>query len=141
MWQKFARGDQQLETVLLDSNVVIAFLDPKNDNHKTAFQATYGQDRRFVISVFSVIECLVNAYSKDYEYAINYELSIRTLIKERLDINNQIAIKSAELVGKKIALLGDAIIWATAEFHGLVLWTLDRRLANKSPNIRYLLES
>ena len=82
---------------------------------------------------------MVNAYSQDYEYAISYELSMRTLIKDRLDINNQIAIKTSELVGKKIALLGDAIIWATAEFHGLIMWTLDRRLANKSPNIRYLL--
>jgi len=139
LWPQFARGDQQLETILLDTNVVIAFLDPKNENHNAAYQATQGQDRKFAISVFSVIECLVNVYSKDYEYAITYELSMRTLIKDRLDINNQIALKSAELVGKKIALLGDAIIWATAEFHGLVLWTLDRRLANKSPNIRYLI--
>ena len=139
MWPQFARGDQQLETILLDTNVVIAFLDPNNDNHQAARQATEGQDRKYVISVFSVIECLVNAYSHDYEYAIAYELSMRTLIKDRLDINNQIAIKTSELVGRKIALLGDAIIWATAEFHGLVLWTLDRRLANKSPNIRYLL--
>jgi predicted nucleic acid-binding protein len=57
-----------------------------------------------------------------------------------VDLTQNIARKSAQLLAHENIGFADSIVWATAETQGIVLWTLDRRLANKSTNIRYLLE-
>ena len=82
-------------------------------------------------------ECLVEAFRHGYEYAISSLLRIRDLVVKVLD--ESIAILAAKIGAERTLHLADSIILATAEYHGLPLWTLDRRLANKSPNIRYLL--
>ena len=128
-----------MESILLDSNVLIAFFDSTHINHSVVKAAIPRSQIRFAITTASVIECLIRAYERGYEFAIEYEITFRELISERLDLTNSIALNAAQLLSKYRVSFVDAIIWATAEFHGLTLWTLDRRLANKSPNIRYLL--
>jgi predicted nucleic acid-binding protein len=66
----------------------------------------------------------------------NVLIAFSDLISERLDLTNPIDLQAAQLLGKYRISFVDAIIWATAEFHRLVLWTLDRRLANKSRSSR-----
>ncbi|CAB4542289.1 unannotated protein [freshwater metagenome] len=130
-----------MESILVDSNVLIAFFDSTHINHAVVKKSIPRTQIQFAISTASVIECLIRAYDRGYEFAIEYEITFRELISERLDLTNPIALQAAQLLSKYRISFVDAIIWATAEFHGLVLWTLDRRLANKSPNIRYLLEA
>ena len=128
-----------MESILVDSNVLIAFFDSRHVNHEIVRAAIPKTQIQFAISTASVIECLIRAYEKGYEFAMEYELTFKQLISERLDLTNSIALKSAQLLSVHQISFVDAIIWATAEFHGLILWTLDKRLANKSTNIRYLL--
>ena len=130
-----------MEAILIDSNVLIAFFDSTHINHLVVKASIPRRQVQFLITTASVIECLIRAYERGYEFAIEYEWNFRELISERLDLTNPIAMKAAQLLSENRISFVDAIIWASAEFHQLTLWTLDRRLANKSPNIRYLLES
>ena len=67
-----------METVLLDTNVIIAYLDSTHDHHQIARNRIESNPRKFVMSVFSTIECLVMKFSDGYEHAVAFELDIST---------------------------------------------------------------
>ena len=126
--------------ILLDSNIVIAFIEDKNMHHLLVSTSLIENDHEYQISALSMSECLVEAFRQGYEYAISCLLRIRDLVVQVLDLNESIAIFAARIGAERTLHLADSIILATAEYHGLPLWTLDRRLANKSPNIGCKLE-
>lgn len=128
-----------MATILIDSNILIAYLNNNHVNHSEVKNAINFENSKFLLTTTSLIECLVKAYEQGYEFAMNYELTFWQLIHSTVDLTQNIARKSAEILAFQNVSFADAIIWATAEFHGLILWTLDKRLANKSTNIRYLL--
>ena len=125
--------------ILLDSNVVIAFMEDENSNHKSASLLLIDNENEFSISSLSMTECLIAAYRKGYEYALSSILRIQDLVVGILDLTSPIAILAAKLGAEKNLLLADLVILATARYHQLQLWTFDRRLANKSRRITYLL--
>ena len=130
-----------MEQILIDTNILIAFLDIEHVNHELVHAELRLHSSRILMATTSFIECLVKAYEKGYEFAFNYELTFWKLVHSTVDLTQNIARKSAQLLAHENIGFADSIVWATAETQGLVLWTLDRRLANKSPNIRYLLDA
>ena len=126
--------------ILLDSNVVIAFMEDQNMHHSTALAFLVDGDHEFHISALTMSECLVEAFRRGYEYAISCIYQIRNLVVKVLDLDELISISAARIGAERDVHLADSIILATAEFQGIPLWTFDKRLANKSPNIRYLLQ-
>jgi len=128
-----------LEPILLDSNVVIAYLDAEHIFHDLVRKLVDFKAHTFAISVFSMIECLVRKFSEGFEFAIQFELDLQTLIKDRLPLNSDVAFRAAEILGASDAHIGDAIILATSEYYEMTLWTLDRRFARRSLGVRDLL--
>lgn len=126
--------------ILLDSNVVIAYLEPENDNHLVATRALLESTNTYYLTSISIAECLIITFRAGYEFAIESFWKIRELITLVISYTEHLAIQTARIGAEKNLKLADAAILATADAYSIKLWTFDRRLANKSPNIRYLLE-
>ena len=58
---------------------------------------------------------------------------IRTLIDRIYDVDEEVAFKAAEIRATKKVLAPDAFISATAQVHGLTLWTYDASLSRATP--------
>ena len=128
-----------MKPILLDSNILIAYLDIEHIHHKLVAQRIDESKAVFSLSTISISECLVRAYEFDFEYVVAYQLSFDEIVSIYFDLDQAIAFNLAEIKSRNSVDLGDAIIWATADLNKLELWTLDRRLANKYKNSRYLL--
>ena len=126
--------------ILLDSNVVIAFLEPENENHEASRSALLDTENIYHLSSLSIAECLIVAFRAGYEFAIQSLLRIKQLVAAILVLSEEIAISAAQFGAELNVQLADAVILATADFHDLDLWTFDKRLSRKGPRIRYLLE-
>ena len=127
--------------ILLDSNVVIAYLEPENENHEISTAALLESENHYFLASLSIAECLLIAFREGYEFAIEALHKIKLLVTSVLGLSEEIAISAAQIGATHNVKLADSVIMATARSYEIELWTLDRRLANKSPNIRYLLES
>ena len=107
--------------ILLDSNVVIAFIEDQNMHHPLASTSLVVNDHEFQISALSMSECLVEAFRHGYEYAISSLLRIRDLVVKVLDLNESIAILAAKIGAERTLHLADS----TAPIRtGLILWLL-----------------
>ncbi len=127
-----------MDSILVDTNVLIAFLDSGHINHEIVLTSLKARKAHFLMATVSIIECLVKAYETAYDFAIAYELTILEFLSGTLDLTQVIASKAAFLIASTRASFVDAIIWATAEIYDLEIWTLDKRLANKDKRFKYL---
>lgn len=126
--------------ILLDSNVVIAYLESENENHEISTNMLLDSNNDYFLASLSIAECLLIAFRKGYEFAIETLHKIKLLIASALPLSEEIAVAAAQLGAELNIKLADSVILATAHSYGIDLWTFDKRLANKSPNIRYLLQ-
>ena len=127
--------------VVLDSNVLIAYLDREDFHHKASRNAIRNSKQEFVISNISLAEGLIYKRSISYQHALIQLIRIAILAKRRIEVSTVIAFKAATLKSKHKITLADALIAATSDVLGIELWTFDRNLANKYINSRYLLAS
>ena len=137
---EIGKGATRLGKILLDSNVVIAFLETENENHEISTAVLLNSENDYFLASLSIAECLIIAFRQGYEFAIEALLKIKQLVVSVFSISEEIAFSAARIGAELNVALADSIIMATAESYGIVLWTFDKRLARKSSRIKYLLE-
>ena len=128
-----------MANVILDSNIVIAYIENQNENHEAAKAAVDTIRDAICISALTLTECLIFTFRESYEFAMESLLTIDGLIDFVFEVSRDIAILAARIGAESGLNLADAVILATADFHKIALWTFDRRLSNKSRNAKYLL--
>ena len=113
--------------VLLDTSVLIAFFDSKDDHHEAATAALDSNSDTFEISVISFMEMLVWPAKKSVREADRVKKILRDFASAIHPVDEEIAALAAIARGKSRA--ADALISATASAKGTGLWTLDQDLA------------
>ena len=113
--------------VLLDTSVLIAFFDSKDDHHEAATAALDSDSDTFEISVISFMEMLVWPAKKSVREADRVKKILRDFASAIHPVDEEIAALAAIARGKSRA--ADALISATASAKGTGLWTLDQDLA------------
>ena len=113
--------------VLLDTSVLIAFFDSKDDHHDAATAALDSDSDTFEISVISFMEMLVWPARKSVREADRVKKILRDFASVIHPVDEEIAALAAIARGKSRA--ADALISATASAKGTGLWTLDQDLA------------
>ena len=113
--------------VLLDTSVLIAFFDSKDEHHDVAVAALNSDLDTFEISVISFMEMLVWPARKSAREADRVKKIVKDFASAIHPVDEEIAALAAMARGKSRA--ADALISATALARGTGLWTLDQDLA------------
>ena len=113
--------------VLLDTSVLIAFFDSKDEHHEVAAAALDSDSDTFEISVISFMEMLVWPARKSVREVERVKSMVRKVVAAIHPVDEEIAQLAAIARGKSRA--ADALISATANTVGAQLWTLDQDLA------------
>ena len=113
--------------VLLDTSVLIAFFDSKDEHHEVAAAALDSDSDTFEISVISFMEMLVWPAKKSVREVDRVKKILRDFASAIHPVDEEIAELAAIARGKSRA--ADALISATANTVGAQLWTLDQDLA------------
>ncbi len=117
--------------VVLDADVLIAFLDASDKQHETAVDALrprLATGQRILIAASVYAEILVRPLQRGSDHAV--DAFIDAIGATIVPTDRAIALRAAQLRGAHRALrLPDAISLATALVVGAELITLDRRLA------------
>ena len=113
--------------VLLDTSVLIAFFDSKDEHHDVAVAALNSDLDTFEISVISFMEMLVWPARKSAREADRVKKIVKDFASAIHSVDEEIAALAAMARGKLRA--ADALISATALARGTGLWTLDQDLA------------
>ena len=129
-------------SIVLDSSVVIALLDPQDSHHKSCmkeFEHFKSLDKSsFFLSSITIAESLVGAFKKSYEYALEVFSRISEDIGVLVSFNIESAWLTAKIRSSSQIGFADAMIVATAEQLGAQLWTCDQKLLSKYKSVKYL---
>ena len=118
-----------MESVVLDSSVVIAFLNPEDRHHKSAQREIAAATARFKISTITVAESMVLAARQSEAVANEFLVDLKNHFGPFIVLDGQIAMAAAKLRAKTGLATPDAIISASASATGAMLWTFDKALA------------
>lgn len=118
-----------MESVVLDSSVVIAFLNPEDRHHKSAQREIAAATARFKISTITVAESMVLAARQSEAVANEFLVDLENHFGPFIVLDGQIAMAAAKLRAKTGLATPDAIISASASATGAMLWTFDKALA------------
>jgi predicted nucleic acid-binding protein len=113
--------------VLLDTSVLIAFLDSKDEHHDVACSALDSGLNTYEISVITFMEILVWPAKKSAREVERVTSLVRKAVAAIHPVDEEIATLAAMARGK--SRTADALISATAWARGTGLWTLDQDLA------------
>ena len=113
--------------VLLDTSVLIAFFDSKDEHHEVAVAALDSDSDTFELSVISFMEMLVWPAKRSVREVERVKSMVRKVVAAIHPVDEEIAELAAIARGKSRA--ADALISATASAKGTGLWTLDQDLA------------
>ena len=113
--------------VILDTSVLIAFFDSKDEHHEVAAAALDSSSETFEISVISFMEMLVWPARKSVREVDKVKKILKDFASAIHPVDEEIAALAAMARGKSRA--ADALISATASARGTGLWTLDQELA------------
>ena len=122
--------------VLLDTSVLIAFFDSKDEHHEVAVAALDSDSDTFELSVISFMEMLVWPAKKSVREVERVKSMVRKVVAAIHPVDEEIAELAAIARGKSRA--ADALISATASAKGTGLWTLDQDLAKAHKGARLL---
>lgn len=100
--------------LLFDSAILIDFL-----NQVPGSQQAIRGDRQLSVSIITWIEVLAGARTPESERTARELLSLCAIFP----LSNEIAERAAALRRERRVKLRDAVIWATAQQHGLILVT------------------
>ncbi len=128
-------------TVILDSSVLLAMLDPRDALHEPATEAVrreYLAGQSFVIPTTVLAEVLVGASRQGKEVAAELEARIDRLVAEVRVIDRDVARSAAELRARNAAVkLPDAMVIATGRVvDATTVLTADKRWSGIDPRIR-----
>ena len=122
--------------VLLDTSVLIAFLNSNDDHHEVAAAALESSSDTFEISVISFMEMLVWPARKSVREVERVTKTLKEFAAAIHPVDEEIAALAAMARGKSRA--ADALIRATATAKGTGLWTLDQDLAKAHKGAKLL---
>jgi predicted nucleic acid-binding protein len=114
---------------LLDSSVVIAFLNADDALHPAADAAVreVAREHGLAVSTVTIAEVLTGAKLRHHDETIVRRF-LTTVVGTRLPVDEPVAERAAELRASNRALrMSDALILATGDLHGDVVVTGDAR--------------
>ena len=114
--------------IILDTSVVIAFLNASDKHHMAANSAIEGSNSIFKISILTVSEALVKASGNSDNRGRELLADLSTVFAPFYPFDLEVAVLAASVRAKSPLRLPDAIISATATINGAELWSCDGRL-------------
>jgi predicted nucleic acid-binding protein len=127
-----------LESVVLDSSVVIAFLNPEDRHHKSAQREIAAATARFKISTITVTESAIQAARQSEAVSSEFLADLENHFGPFIVLDGEIAMAAAKLRAKTGLATPDAIISASATAAGAILWTFDKGLAKAHSGSRLI---
>ncbi len=124
--------------IILDSSVLIAFLNSSDSHHISAKSALESSHTIFKISILTVSELLVKAARESEKRKSELLADLSQEFSPFLAFDLQVAVLAASIRAKSSLRLPDAIISATASVHGATLWTCDGALAKAHTGARLI---
>ncbi|MEN9687636.1 MAG: hypothetical protein RL381_648 [Actinomycetota bacterium] len=116
-----------MATVVLDTSVLIALLNPDDIHHEAAIKATAAKNQ-YAISAISLSESLIAPFRKSRGLGEEHRERITKSMSRIVSLDEKIAVLGAELRAEKKLTLPDALISATAYSLKAQLWSCDRGL-------------
>lgn len=127
-----------MESVILDSSAVIALFNASDVHHSAIVAAIGSAAATFSVSAMTVTETLVAPSRKSSRQALEVLTALTESFGPFHSIDTEIAVMAAEIRARTGIATPDAIISATADAKGLVLWTCDKRLAKIHKSARLI---
>ena len=122
--------------VLIDTSVLIAFLNSNDKHHELAVAALNSDADTFEISVISFMEMLVRPSKSSAREVDKVTKTLKEFASAIHPVDEEIAALAAMARAKSRA--ADALISATATAKGTGLWTLDQDLAKAHKGAKLL---
>ena len=119
--------------IILDSSVLIAFLNSSDSHHMAAKSAVESSHAIFRISILTVSEVLVKACQESEKRKSDLLADLSKEFSPFFSFDLEVAVLAAAIRAKSSLRLPDAIISATATVNGATLWTCDAALAKAHP--------
>jgi predicted nucleic acid-binding protein len=119
--------------IILDSSVLIAFLNSSDSHHMAAKSAVESSHAIFRISILTVSEVLVKACQESEKRKSDLLADLSKEFSPFFPFDLEVAVLAAAIRAKSSLRLPDAIISATATVNGATLWTCDAALAKAHP--------
>lgn len=124
--------------IILDSSVVIAFLNSSDRHHVAAKTAISGSNSNFKISILTVSEAMVKAAGHSEKRKRELLADLSTAFAPFYPFDIEVAVLAASLRAQSPLRLPDAIISATATINKAELWSCDARLAKVHKGARLI---
>lgn len=129
-------------TVVLDSSVVIAFVNEDDAHHRTAvseLRAARWRDDELVLPVTVLSESLVGAHRAGAGFAADMSRRLLGLFGPARPPDVEIADMAARLRARVASLrLPDALVIATGVVDDAVVLTCDRRMSAVDPRVQVI---
>ena len=119
-----------MAAIILDSSVLIAFLNSSDLHHNAAKSAIEGSNSIFKISILTVSEALVKAAADSESRKRELLADLSSAFAPFYLFDLEVAVLAASVRAKSPLRLPDAIISATATINKAELWSCDARLVN-----------
>ena len=124
--------------IILDSSVVIAFLNSSDKHHIAAKSAIEASNSSFKISILTVSETLVKASGLSESRKKELLADLSTAFAPFYPFDLEVAVLAASVRAKSPLRLPDAIVSATATINKAELWTCDAGLAKAHKGARLI---
>ena len=124
--------------IILDSSVVIAFLNSSDKHHIAAKSAIEASNSSFKISILTVSEALVKASGDSESRKRELLADLSTAFAPFYPFDLEVAVLAASVRAKSPLRLPDAIVSATATINKAELWSCDAGLAKAHKGARLI---
>ena len=124
--------------IILDSSVVIAFLNSSDQHHMAANSAIKASNKIFKISILTVSEALVKASGDSDSRKRELLADLSRAFSPFYLFDLEVAVLAASVRAKSPLRLPDAIISATAMINKADLWSCDARLVKAHKGARLI---
>ena len=124
--------------IILDSSVLIAFLNSSDKHHMAANSAIKASNSSFKISILTVSEALVKASGDSESRKRELLADLSTAFAPFYPFDLEVAVLAASVRANSPLRLPDAIISATAMINKAELWSCDAALAKAHKGARLI---
>ena len=124
--------------IILDSSVVIAFLNSSDKHHIAAKSAIEASNSSFKISILTVSEALVKASGDSESRKRELLADLSTAFAPFYPFDLEVAVLAASVRAESPLRLPDAIVSATATINKAELWSCDAGLAKAHKGARLI---
>ena len=124
--------------IILDSSVVIAFLNLSDKHNLAAKSAIEGSNSIYKISILTVSETLVKASGVSESRKKELLADLSTAFAPFYPFDLEVAVLAASVRAQSPLRLPDAIVSATATINKAELWSCDARLVKAHKGARLI---